>query len=183
MCRVHTPGRPAVRGGCTHADIVRRHREIGECADDVVGFDVREPERSNAGCVDDPAAVGERQGHGLRGRMASLADSGHDAGGACGVGDEPIHQGGFTHPGMADQRRHTALQQRGQLGEIVALSGEHHRNGEVREVRGELVWIGQVALRQAQYRGQPARVRGHQRALDKTGTGRRIGQCDHDQQV
>ena len=92
--------------------VLDRLGQIGEGQHHVVGLDVGQPERPDAGRIDDPAGALQRQRHRLRRRVPPLADAGDLADGAIRLGHKAIHQRGLPDAGVAEQHRHLVDQQR-----------------------------------------------------------------------
>ena len=164
--------------------VLDRGREVAEGGDDVARGDVGEPERADAGGVDDPApVVGQGERHGRRRRVPSLADPGHHADGAVGVRHEHVDQRRLADPGVPDERRHPPLDDLAQRRRVAVGAGDDHGQVEVGVVRGELRRVGEVGLRQAQHRLEPTGVGGDERAVDEAGARDRVGQRGDDHQV
>ena len=84
---------------------------------------------------------------------------------------------------MAQEHRHLAGDQRADRVQWIGAPGGHDLELQAGELRGERLGVGQIGLRQAQDRSQPADVGGDQGAFDEPGARWRIGQGHHDQKL
>src|SRR4029078_8432310 len=127
---------------------------------DVVRLDMGQPERSDAGRVDDPSAEAQRQSHRLRRRMSAFPYSRYIAGGPIGLWYKTINERGLADTGMAEKHRHLVSQQRGDDVEWVVAARDGDREVEVGELLGERFRTGEISFGQKQDRLRPPRAVG-----------------------
>jgi hypothetical protein len=159
---------------------------------------VRETERPDAGGVDDPAAVRQRQRDRRHRGMAPLADTGDRADGPQGIRYQRVDQGRLPDPGMSDHHRDQSVQRPPDLfdarrierairmvgvGGTGRAAGDDDREIEIPVGRQQRCGVGQIGLGQHQHRIQVARVGGDQATVDETGPRHRIRQGRHDHQL
>ena len=115
--------------------------------------------------------------------MPALADAADHPDGPLRVRHEHVDQGRLADPGVPDQRGDLVAQHLPQLVGVLVGAGDHDRQVQLGVLGGERAGIGEVGLRQAQHRLEPAGVGGDEAAVDEAGPGDRVGERGDDHQL
>ena len=115
--------------------------------------------------------------------MPAFAHPADFPGGAFRVGDEAIKQGGFAHPGVADEGADLARDVLAEFVQGVADAGGEDLYVEIAELGGEGAGVGEVGFGEADQRGEAADEGGDEGAFHEAGARRWIGHGADDQQV
>ncbi len=115
--------------------------------------------------------------------MPALADRGDFADRPRRPRHQTVDQGRLADPGVAHQHRQVTGERLLQLAQVLVRAAQHVGEKEFGVVVQDLFGPGQVRLGQAQQRLDLRVIGGHQTAIDKSGTRRRVRQRADDHQL